>query len=197
METWINMSDSYALKGLEAPLNFIASFAEFITTQYLLPGGPINFKVTPNRVLLLGRYLSSSKQANYCTTRTAINTRRVMINDIAGFRDGTTHSIPPRWYSSHWSRTRTCYMTYTPSPKKKHWREVMKRYIKTLTLEWLTNSKRNIGNSQPQVTYNTNKKKFTYSIQMYHTTPPLNRTKQLHAPYQLCTVHTYVPYPSS
>lgn len=38
------MSDACTPEGLEAPLNYIASFVEFITTQCLLDGGPINLK---------------------------------------------------------------------------------------------------------------------------------------------------------
>ncbi|KAJ5956030.1 hypothetical protein N7501_010309 [Penicillium viridicatum] len=92
MEIWIDMSDSCTLEGLEAPLYFIASFAEFTTTQCLLAGMPINFKVTPNR-------------PSHDMTLPALR---------------TTHSIPLDDMVAIETVQEQCYMTYTPSPKKKH-----------------------------------------------------------------------------
>jgi hypothetical protein len=57
-------------------------------------------EANPSRVLLPGRSLSAiaPNEASYCTIRTAINARRIMVNDIAGFSNDSQYLPWMMWW---------------------------------------------------------------------------------------------------
>ncbi|KAJ5486413.1 hypothetical protein N7530_000713 [Penicillium desertorum] len=69
----------------------------YVSSQCLPGGGPISLKST------LAEYSCSlsaiaPNEASYCTIRTAINPRRIMVNDIAGFSNDSQYLLWMMWW---------------------------------------------------------------------------------------------------